>query len=165
MNHWFRGLRLSCSLCYDLDQSLVFVELDWDSCIGDSICRGTGRPKHSLFGTGQGNDASPVAWLTIITVLLASLQKLVQRGMRFTTPNHNITVEPYSDAFVDDTQNGLTDSHLPTPWTPAELTSKLEAMSQTWEKFIFCCSGGALELLGKCFYYIVYWKWVQGLPQ
>jgi len=39
-----------------------------------------------LFGTGQGSGASPAAWLTVSIVLLASLRKLVERGMQFTTP-------------------------------------------------------------------------------
>jgi hypothetical protein len=36
-------------------------------------------------------------------------------------------------------------------------------MSQAWEKLLFC-SGGALEL-SKCFYYLLHWKWSDGLPQ
>ena len=36
-------------------------------------------------------------------------------------------------------------------------------MAQTWEK-ILTCSGGALEL-SKCSYYLLYWKWENGLPQ
>jgi hypothetical protein len=111
--------------------------------------------------------ASPAAWFTIsIIVLLACLRKLVTRGMRFTAPDNSLTVERHSDApfVVDDAQNSLNDVHLDIPWTLVELTRrKLEDMSQTWEKLLFC-SRGALEL-SKCFYYIVYWKWIDGLPQ
>ena len=71
-------------------------------------------------------------------------------------------MERYSDAFVDSTQNGLNNAFLPNPWTASELTRNLEHMSQTWEIHLFS-SGGALEL-SKCFYYIVYWKWEEGLP-
>ena len=116
-----------------------------------------------LFGTGQGSGASPAAWLTISIVLLASLRILIERGMLFMTPDGSTSVERYSDAFVDDAQNCLNDAHFKTPWTTTELTRKLEHMSQTWEKLLFS-SGGALEL-SKCFYYIIYWKWVEGLPQ
>jgi hypothetical protein len=117
----------------------------------------------TLFGTGQGSRASPAAWLTISTVLLASLRILVERGMLFKTPNGTKSVERCSDAFVDDAQNGLNDAHLKTPWTLPELSQRLEDMSQTWEKLLFC-SGGSLEP-SKCFYYLIYWKWVKGLPQ
>jgi len=40
-----------------------------------------------LFGTGQGSGASPAVWLAISTILLASLQHLIQCGMRFSTPS------------------------------------------------------------------------------
>jgi hypothetical protein len=115
-----------------------------------------------LFGTGQGSGASPAAWLTISIVLLASLHTLIDRGMLFKTPDGTTTVERYSDAFVDDAQNGLNNAHQATPWTISDLSRCLAHMSQTWEKLLFS-SGGALEL-SKCFYYIVYWKWVDGLP-
>jgi hypothetical protein len=116
-----------------------------------------------LFGTGQGSGASPAAWLTISIVLLASLRTLIDQGMLFKNPDGTTTVERYSDAFVDDAQNGLNDAHLATPWTISDLSCRLAHMSQTWEKLLFS-SGGALEL-SKCFYYIVYWKWVNGLPK
>ena len=83
--------------------------------------------------------------------------------MLFKNPDGTTTVERYSDAFVDDAQNGLNDAHLATPWTISDLSRRLAHMSQTWEKLLFS-SGGALEL-SKCFYYIVYWKWVDGLPK
>jgi hypothetical protein len=83
--------------------------------------------------------------------------------MVFMTPDGILSVERYSDAFVDDAQNGLNDAHLHTPWTLPVLHQSLAHMSQTWEKLLFC-SGGSLEL-SKCFFYLVYWKWVNGLPQ
>jgi hypothetical protein len=119
--------------------------------------------KKVLFGPGQGSGASLAAWLTISIVLLASLHILIERGMLFMTPDGSTSVERYSDAFVDDAQNGLNNAHCKTPLSTTALTRKLEHMSQTWEKLLFS-SGGALEL-SKCFYYIVYWKWVEGLPQ
>ena len=115
-----------------------------------------------LFGTGQGSGASPAVWLAISTILLASLQRLIQRGMRFSTPSDHISVERMSDSFVDDTQNGLNDAHLPNPLSLEQLIRNLENMAQTWERLLYS-SGGGLEL-SKCFYIIVYWKWIKGLP-
>ena len=43
-----------------------------------------------LFGTGQGSGASPAVWLSISTILLASLQRLIHRGMQFSTPSNHI---------------------------------------------------------------------------
>ena len=115
-----------------------------------------------LFGTGQGSGASPAIWLLISTVLLSVLTKIAKRGMMFKSPDNSIAIERYSDAYVDDTQNGVNDAYLPSPWSIQELSTTLSATSQSWEKLLYC-SGGALEL-SKCFYYLLYWKWVDGLP-
>ena len=67
-----------------------------------------------------------------------------------------------SDSFVDDTQNGLNDAHLLNPLSLDQLIRNLENMAQTWEWLLYS-SGGGLEL-SKCFYIVVYWKWIKGLP-
>ena len=43
-----------------------------------------------------------------------------QRRMEKDSGNPNTTAERYSDAFVDNAQNGLNDAHLATPWTLTE---------------------------------------------
>ena len=83
--------------------------------------------------------------------------------MHFQSPTTHLTIERFSDAFVDDTQNGLNDSKGKKPWTLRELLSGLTAMATTWERLLFC-SGGALELT-KCSYYVRYWMWQDGLPR
>ena len=115
-----------------------------------------------LFGTGQGSGASPAIWLTLSTLMLDTLKELLPRGMKYISPDQSMSVERYSDAFVDDTQNGLSDSHLRNPWSLEQTTTKLQHMAQTWEK-ILSASGGALEA-SKCSYYILQWKWIKGLP-
>jgi hypothetical protein len=82
--------------------------------------------------------------------------------MYFQSPSALLQVEKFLDAFVDDAQNGLNDAYLSSPWSIQQLTEKLAAMSQTWEKLLFS-SGGALEL-SKCFYYLIYWEWRDGIP-
>jgi hypothetical protein len=115
-----------------------------------------------LFGTGQGRGASPAIWLLLSTVLLAAHVKVSKRGMLFKSPDNTISIERHSDTYVDNTQNRLNDAFLPRSWSLQELSTTLEKTSQSWEKLLFC-SGGALEL-SKCFYYLLYWKWVDGLP-
>ena len=57
-----------------------------------------------LFGTGQGSNASPAAWLAFIVILLNAIDKEIPDDrMPFLDP---ITKKPHSllaDAFVDDT--------------------------------------------------------------
>ncbi len=116
----------------------------------------------TIFGTGQGSGASPAVWLLISTVLLSSLKALSPGGMHFKSPTTHLTIERFSDAFVDDTPNGLNDSKGKKLWTLGELLLGLTAMAKTWERLLFS-SGGALELK-KCSYYVTYWTWQDGLP-
>ncbi len=119
-------------------------------------------PENPLFSTGQGSGASPAVWLSISTILLQALRSLIPRGMVFTSPTGFRTVSRHSDAFVDDTQNGLNDSGIKEPWSIWELVSNLQDMAQAWERLLFT-SGGALEL-SKCSYYVMHWEWNNGLP-
>ena len=133
------------------------------SLFGESEDYIQSAPGAILYGTGQGSGASPAIWLTLSTVLLDTLWDLVPRSMTYLSPDMTLKVERYSDAFVDNTQNGLTDAHLNNAWPLPKLINNLQFMAQTWERILFS-SGGAMEL-SKCSYYILYWKWGNGLPQ
>jgi hypothetical protein len=113
-----------------------------------------------LFGTGQGSGASPAAWLTLIVILLNTIDReLPDDRMTFIDP---LTKKPHSrlaDAFVDDTMLGKTDSG---DLSYKDLIGRLQLIAQTWERLL-SYSGGALNL-SKCFYYILYWEWPHGLP-
>ena len=119
-------------------------------------------PGSFLFGTGQGSGASPAIWLMLSAVLLKTLKDLSPRGMFYMSPDGIQMVHRCSDAFVDDTQNGLTDAHLRQSWSFEQIFKNLTEMAQTWEQLLHC-SRGALEL-NKCSYYILYWTWKKGLP-
>ncbi len=82
--------------------------------------------------------------------------------MSFRSPTNHLQVKRVLDAFVDDTQNGLTDTKYREPWSLEKLISSLSEMTQTWERLLFC-SGGALELT-KCLYYVLHWVWHEGIP-
>jgi hypothetical protein len=64
---------------------------------------------------------------------------------------------------VDDTSNGCNDAHLDEPMPYAELIAMAQARAQIWERLLYS-SGGALELK-KCFWYLIYWQWVNSHPQ
>ena len=141
---------------------LAAMEYSLKTSFGISELSIQSTPSSFLFGTGQGSGASPSVWLTISTTLLQALKSLIPRGMVFQSPDGLISVERYSDAFVDDTQNGTNDAHCSQSWTLDELIERLQAMAQTWERLLHC-SGGALELT-KCSYYLLSWKWTNGIP-
>ena len=70
-------------------------------------------------------------------------------------------MKPHSrlaDAFVDDTMLGKSDSG---DLSYEDLIGRLKLIAQTWER-ILSYSGGALNL-SKCFYYVLYWEWPNGL--
>ena len=88
--------------------------------------------------------------------------------MQFFTSDYSLVSEQFSDAFVDDTQNGLNDAHTCNPWSLPKLLSNLAKLAQTWERMLHV-SGGALELSNvsltfQCSYYVLYWQWKNGLP-
>ncbi len=82
--------------------------------------------------------------------------------MLYQSPNGNKRVECHSNAFVNNTQNGLTDAHLSQAWLLDKFIHNLQTMAQTWDR-ILTCLGGVLELT-KCSYYVILWMRVQGLP-
>ena len=65
--------------------------------------------------------------------------------------------------FVDDMSNGCNDAHLETAMPFEELIAHGQACAQIWERILYSL-GRELELK-KCFWYMVYWQWVNGHPQ
>ena len=104
-----------------------------------------GTPFEPLFGTGQGSGASPVAWLTLVVLLMNTLDRLIPERMQFSTLYH--AHSRLMDAFVDDTTSlGFTDSGI---FTCSEMIAKLNHIAQTWERLLFH-SGGSLNLKNVC---------------
>jgi hypothetical protein len=115
------------------------------------------------YGTGQGSGASPSVWLSLVVILLTALAVLAPLAMSFVDPWEDIHEERNADSFVDDTSNGCNDAHLGEPMPYAELIATAQAGAQIWEQLLYS-SGGALELK-KCFWYLIYWQWVNDHPQ
>ena len=61
-----------------------------------------------LFGTGQGSGASPAVWLSLVVILLQTMDRLIPDRMNFTPISRARPHARLSDAFVDDTSMGLT---------------------------------------------------------
>jgi len=125
--------------------------------ISESCYQGT--PFSPLFGTGQGSGASPAVWLTLVVVLLNTLEKVSPMRMSFVSPDGLNVHSRLVDAFVDDTALGFTDDGKA---SFEELIHRLEEVAQTWEKLLHY-SGGALNL-SKCSWFVMYWDWRAGRP-
>ncbi|KAI2499411.1 hypothetical protein MHU86_15056 [Fragilaria crotonensis] len=112
-----------------------------------------------LFGTGQGSGASPSVWLTLVVVLMNTLDRMIPERMEFLSPDSQMSHSRLIDAFVDDTSLGFTDPGMISLET---MIAKLKHMAQTWENLLFY-SGGALNLT-KCSWHIMFWDWKKGRP-
>jgi hypothetical protein len=112
-----------------------------------------------LFGTGQGSGASPSVWLTLVVVLMNTLDRLIPEHMSFQSPDSPQQHDRLLDALIDDTSLGFTDDGR---MTMENMIAKLNHIAQTWEN-ILLYSGGTLNL-SKCSWYIMFWEWKNGRP-
>jgi hypothetical protein len=118
-----------------------------------------GTPFECLFGTGQGSGASPSVWLSLVVILMNTIDKLTPECMHFQSTTGKIKHSRRADAFVDDTSLGFSDYGK---MTYSEMVEKLQEIAQRWENLLHY-SGGSLNLK-KCFWFVMYWKWHQGRP-
>lgn len=120
----------------------------------------SGTASKPLFGTGQGSGASPAVWLTLVVVLMNTLDRITKERLRFRSPDSPIHHARLIDAFVDDTSLVFNDNSC--PMTPAQMITKMASIAQNWERLL-AYSGGALNLK-KCSWCLTYWEWRQGRP-
>ena len=118
---------------------------------------------YRLFGTGQGSGGSPSIWLSIVVVLLSALTAMAPAAMTFVDPWYDILSERNADSYVDDTSTGVNDAMHEEPLHWTEMLALMQSVAQIWERLLYS-SGGALEL-PKCFWYLMYWEWVNGRPR
>jgi hypothetical protein len=63
-----------------------------------------------LFGTGQGSGASPAAWLSLVVLIMNTMDRIVSERVRFESPDSVMKHTRLIDAFVDDTSLSFTDA-------------------------------------------------------
>jgi hypothetical protein len=114
-----------------------------------------------IYGTGQGSTGSPCFW-ALTSIILFNIMTEIAHGISFTDPHGLSTLQRTIEAFVDDTDvaaNG-TENNL----MSRELAQVLQTDAQHREKLLLT-SGGKLEFISKCFFYIMYWKFTEdGMP-
>ena len=118
-----------------------------------------------LFGTGQGSGSSPAIWLGLVVILLNAIDRMSAEekitGFEFGDPWNEIAAAWHVGAFVDDTNQGVTDAKG--TQSQAELVETLRQAEQMWENLLHI-SGGALNL-SKCLWSHQYWEWHKGRPR
>ena len=111
-----------------------------------------------LFGTGQGSGSSPAIWLGLVVILLNAFDCMAAEekitGFEFEDPWNEIAAAWHVGAFVDDTNQGVSDSKG--THSQAELVETLHQASQMWENLLHI-SGGALLNLSKCLWSLQFW--------
>ena len=127
------------------------------------ISEGSYQGSHAepLFGTGQGSGASPAVWLTLVVVMMNTLERLIRERISFASPDDGYQHNRLIDAFVDDTSLAFNDYYQQMPFP--EMVKTLENAAQTWQRLL-SYSGGALNLK-KCSWSCMYWQWTNGRPQ
>jgi hypothetical protein len=141
-------------------EALQFMKYTVKTAYGISDKSYQGTPFEPLFGTGQGSGASPSVWLTLVVILLNTLDRLVPDRINFVPLRGDRTHQRLVDAFVDDTSLGFT---LAREHSYNKIIGRLQQVAQTWEHLLYL-SGGKLNL-AKCSWYVMYWEWESGRPR
>jgi hypothetical protein len=139
--------------------ALQFMRFTVKTIHGVSETNYSGTPFEPLFGTGQGSGASPSVWLTLVVLLMNTMDRIIPERMAFESPDGTNHHGRLLDAFVDDTSLGFTDS---ANLDFHGITVRLREIAQTWEQLLHF-SGGALNLK-KCSWHVLYWEWKAGRP-
>jgi hypothetical protein len=91
-------------------EALQFMKYTIKTVYGISEKNYAGIPFEPLLGTAQGSGASPAVWLTLVVLLLHTLDRLVPDRMHFESISGARTHPRTADAFVDDTSVRFTSS-------------------------------------------------------
>jgi hypothetical protein len=119
-----------------------------------------GTPAEPLFGTGQGSGASPAIWLTLVVILMPTLDRIIPDRIHFRSPDDNYQHSRLIDAFVDNTSLAFTASSA---MSHSDMITRMETAAQTWQHLL-SHSGGTLNFQ-KCSWSLLFWIWINGRPQ
>ena len=122
-------------------EALQFMKYTVKTMYGVSESNYHGTIFEPLFGTGQGSGASPSAWLSLVVLLLQTLDRIIPDRINFEPISGARSHARIADAFVDDTNLGLTSSDDDTSYE--DLIARLQHIAQTWEHLLYL-SGGNL---------------------
>lgn len=128
----------------------------------------TNSSDYFLYGPEQGSTIGPILWLLCFLLKYRSLSSSTV-GMEFSSVDRTIHAKSKGAAFVDDTGLGCNvspqsylDKVLGQQSHEARIVQNLQKLSQEWERLLYS-TGGALNL-SKCFWYLLSWRWSNGMP-
>jgi hypothetical protein len=131
------------AVCLHAD-ALKFMKYAVKTAYGVSESTYSGTPFSPLFGTGQGSDAPPAVWLSLVVLLLLhAFDCIVLHLMHFESIAGGRSHSQSSDTFLDDTSVGFTSGNDDDSYD--DLITRLESVAQWWEKLLHL-SGGKLHL-------------------
>ena len=123
-----------------------------------------------LFGAGQGSTAGPFFWMLMFWVMAAAFGRALQ-GMIFMYIWAILIAQHKGDAFVDDSQFGVTSSYKDDNTLTMndnirlhelQVIEDLQKLAQQYERLLYT-TGGALNLK-KCHWVLISWMWNNGTP-
>ena len=114
-----------------------------------------------LHGECQGKTSSPPSWAIYTITLIRALAKY-NPGITVQCVEATHIVHRLADMFVDD-KDMWTQSLAPGAQDEKmQLLTSFQRAAQAWERILFA-SGGLLAL-HKCYWWMVGWRWEQGMP-
>ena len=114
-----------------------------------------------MHGECQGKTSSPPSWAIYTISMLRALGKF-NPGVNIKCVEGIHTIHRLADMFVDDKDMWTESSDSGTSNEKAKLMTDFRRAAQAWERILFA-SGGLLAL-HKCYWWMVGWKWTEGMP-
>jgi hypothetical protein len=109
--------------------TLLQMKYTVKTAFGISHASYSGTTTSPLFGTGQGSGASPAVWLTLVVVLMNTLDCITKDRAQLSVPDSSTQHARLIDAFVNDTSLVFNDN--PCRMTPGQM---INAMATTAQK-------------------------------
>jgi hypothetical protein len=114
------------------------MEYSVKTMFGSSLAKYSGTSDEPLFGTGQGSGASPAAWLSLVVVLMNTMDRVIHERVQFRSPDSSMEHKRLINAFVDDTSLSFTDDGYK---NIEEITTTLSNIASTWNNLLHYSGG------------------------
>jgi hypothetical protein len=115
-----------------------------------------------MHGEFQGKTSSPPSWAIYTISMIRALGKF-NPGVNIKCVEGIHTIHRLADMFVDDNDMWTESSDNSSLNEKTNPMNDFRRAAQAWERIVFA-SGGLLAL-HKCYWWMVGWKWLDGMPK